>query len=124
MNDTSTTPEVSTVTIISIWSKAPEIDRPNNVVYDVIVPTGDNHEDTLEAAFAMTNMDNRPMGNRACSTSAGDIMILNGEHYLVSRCGFTKLTLDQSEKIQKLTSRDTSFGLEFMLKHNIISEVA
>lgn len=119
MNEKSSV-KTSEVTIISIWSKAPEIGRHDNVTYTVTVPAHENVIDTLEEAFMATNADNRPMGNRACSTTAGDIMVLNNEHYLVAGCGFTKLTETQSTKIQALTSRDTSFGLAFMVKNNLI----
>lgn len=113
------------VTIISIHSKYPEIGR-GNVTYTVKVPVikspiKPSVERTLSEAFSMTNRDDRPMGQQVCSTSSGDIMVLNDEHYLVERDGFRKLTLEQSEQIQKLTSRDTSFGYEFMKKHNIIT---
>ena len=92
----------SAVTIISIWSKAPEIGRNSNVAYTVEVPTQATAEATLERAFALTNQDDRPMARGVCSTSAGDIMVLDGEHYLVESCGYHKLTLAESTKIFKL----------------------
>lgn len=120
MNETATLPSESQVTIISIWSKAPEIGRHDNVTYPVTVIAGASDIETLEEAFNVTNRDTRPWANKVCSTSAGDIMVINGDHYLVEGHGFRKLTAEQSAKIQTLTSRDTSFGFEFMVKHNIL----
>ncbi len=113
---------MKTVTIISIWSKIDGLEgklhgRDQNFQYSVRVPEGATAQQTLENAFVATNVDNRPNGRRCCSTTAGDIMILDGIHYLVAGCGFTQISLAQSEAIQKLSSRDTSFGLPFMVKH-------
>ena len=75
----------------------------------------------MENAYALTNRDDRPMGRQACSTTAGDIMVLGDRHYLVEGCGFRPITLAQSSMIQQLTSRDTSFGFEFMVKQGLLS---
>lgn len=111
---------MSTVTIISIRSKAPEIGRYENVQYDVSVPAGETSSRTLQFAFAATNHDQRPMARQACSTSVGDIMVLDGTHYLVDSDDFRTLTEQESEAIQKLTSRDTSFGYDFMVENGIL----
>lgn len=112
----------ATVTIISIWSKWEGLEgqlrgRDKNFTYDVEVPCEATPTATLENAFCLTNRDDRPNGNRCCSTTAGDIVVLDGQHYLVAGNGYTPLSPAQSEAIQKLTSRDTSFGLDFMVKH-------
>ena len=119
----------ATVTIISIWSKIEGLEgrlagRTENFQYDVEVPIfvgEDTHEDLLEKAFELTNRDDRPHGNRCCSTTAGDIMVIEGNHYLVEMSGFHKLYLRESEAIQKLTSRDTSFGYKWLTSKNLIS---
>ena len=122
------------VTIISIWSKIDGLEgtragRDKNVEYTVEVPAGNTPEATLDAAYASTNRDDRPLGQSVCATSAGDIMILpnrlfpylDGQHYLVDRYGFKALTLAQSEAIQKLSSRDTSMGFNWLVKRNGIA---
>lgn len=109
------------VRIISLWSKCEGIPgQEDNATYTVRVIRADSAIGTLEAAFRVTNQDDRPRRHNVCSTSAGDIMVLDGNHYLVEGMGFRPLTLVESEKIQKLTSRDTSFGYEFMVKHDIL----
>lgn len=122
MNEMLTAAATAKVTIISIWSKWEGLEgklrgRDQNFEYTVEVPVGPTPEATMDQAFILTNHDDRPHGNRCCSTTAGDIMVLDGQHYLVAGEGFTKLSPVQSEAIQKLTSRDTSFGLDFMVKH-------
>ena len=47
-------------------------------------------------------------------------MVLDGKHYLVDSPGYHELTLAQSEAVQLLTSRDTAFGYDFMIKHGLI----
>jgi len=84
----------------------------------VEVPCETSPEATLENAFCLTNRDNRPNGNRCCSTTNGDIMVLDGQPYLVEGSGYSKLSPAQFEAVQALTSRDTSFGLDFIIKHN------
>ena len=104
------------VTIISIWSKAPEIGRHDNYTYTVQVPRASSAQGTLEQAFLRTNVDDRPYGQECCSTTAGDMMLLDGKFYLVENTGFRFLTVPQAEAIKKLTSRDTSWGLEGLVK--------
>ncbi len=111
----------TTVKIISIWSKIDGLEgrlshRDHNVEYEVEVPTGSTRAETLEAAYDLTNRDDRPMGNQACSTTAGDIMVLDGQHVLVAPAGFTAITEAQSKAIQALTSSDTSLGMDWLVK--------
>jgi hypothetical protein len=113
------------VKIISIWSKWDCLEgvvtgRDQNVEYDVQVPLGDTDLETLDNAFGLTNQDDRPLRHKVCSTTAGDIMVLDGQHYLVEGIGFAPITAEQSAAIQKLSSRDTSAGLAFLTKHNLI----
>ena len=107
------------ITIISINSQSEQNGRPN-VQYDVEVEKQSSVNATLDAAFMLTNADNRPFGNSVCSTSTGDILIMNSRHYLVEGCGFKELTLSESLQIQKLTSRDTNFGYDFLVKQKLI----
>lgn len=111
--------DLVTVTIISIWSKCPER-RRGNVAYSVKVPNDTEVNRVLEHAFSLTNQDDRPLSNQVCSTSCGDILVFKNEHYLVQTLGFQRLTLAESEKIQKLTSRDTGLGYDFLVKNKMI----
>jgi len=109
------------VTIISIWSKDPtDSTRQNNVTYTVEVPQSKSCLEILESAFILTNQDNRPMAKKACSTSSGDVMQLCGVSWLVEGSGYHHLAACELDKILKLTSRDTSFGYEFLRKNNLI----
>jgi len=118
----------ATVTIISIWSKIEGIEgaalgRDRNFKYHVEVPCESSVEATLENAFCATNIDERPNGSQCCATTTGDIMVLNEQHYLIERSGYSALSAAQSEAVQKLTSRDTSFGLAWLITHNLIPAV-
>lgn len=122
---TTTSAPTAQVQIISVWSKIDGLEgrllgRDKNVEYTVEVEAGRTAEETLENAFALTNRDDRPMGRKACSTSAGDIMVLDGTHYFVEGCGFRALTAEESVKIQALTSRDTSGGYDFLTSRGLI----
>lgn len=122
MNATLNT--TTTVTIISIWSKWDGLEgkltgRDKNVVYNVEVEASDD-QSALNEAFAVTNHDTRPVGQIVCATTPGDILIVNGTHYLVEGCGFSKLTPAVSEALQNLSSRDTSMGLAWLLKHGYL----
>ncbi len=113
------------IKIISIWSKIPggegrRMNRSENFEYEVAVPPAATVEGTLDKAFILTNQDDRPHGNRCCSTSVGDVMVLEGRHYLVEGRGFKELTPQESAAVQALTSRDTSFGYEYLKKHYLI----
>ena len=109
------------VTVISLWSKCEGVrGHENNATYEVEVPAGGDHIQTLERAFARTNQDDRPKGHEVCSTSSGDILVLDGRHYLVENSGYHELTLTESEMVQKLTSRDTSLGFDFMAKNHLL----
>ena len=122
---TTTAATTAQVQIISIWSKIDGLEgrlskRDHNVEYAVEVELGASVEETLENAYAATNRDDRPMGRTACSTTAGDIMVLDGTHYFVEGCGFRALTVEESAKIQALTSRDTSCGYAFLTSRGLI----
>jgi uncharacterized lipoprotein YajG len=107
------------VTVISIWSKWEECKdgpRSQNFTYEVAV-RAQNELEALEEAFCLTNMDNRPHGRLCCATTAGDVMVIDSVPYLVAGNGFEQLTAAQFEAVLRLGSRDTSFGLAFMVKH-------
>lgn len=108
---------IAFVTIISICSKH---DNESNRVYTVEVVPGRNDEETLEIAWNHTNLDNRPFGRLVCSSSVGDIFILNGQHWFTDRTGFRRITPQQSFKIQQLTSRDTLFGWDWLTEHHLL----
>lgn len=109
---------MKTVTIISIWTKRDQ--RDPAFTYTVNVPEALDASGTLERAFALTNRDDRPNGNRCCATSAGDIMVLDGQAYLVEGVGYHAITPQESEAFQRLTSRDTSFGYKWCVDHQLI----
>ena len=48
-------------------------------------------------------------------------MSVNGHHYLVENIGYHLLTGKEVEAIKRLTSRDTSFGYDDMVKRNLLS---
>jgi len=110
------------VTIISITSKAEELGREHsqNRVYTVGVLAGHTPEQTLEIAWNHTNLDNRPLGRQVCSSSVGDIFILNGEHWFCDSSGFVKITPEQSIQVQNLTSRDTLFGWSWLVEKGLV----
>lgn len=105
------------VTIISLWSKlrwhAPA------VRYDVLAQ-GSDVDATLENTFSVTNRPGRPMGRQACSTSAGDLMVLDGRHYLVEPQGFHELTDAEAQAIEELSPVDTWWGYDRLVKKHLI----
>jgi len=108
------------VTIISINSKIPNDPKyGSNKVYTVLVPKSKYDQEVLENAFMATNIDTRPFGTSVCSTSNGDILILDGQHWFCDR-SWVPLTPQQSFQIQQLTSRDTSMGLKFLIEEGLI----
>jgi hypothetical protein len=111
------------VTIISITSKIIEIpERNQNQVYTIGVIPGVSDEQTLEIAWDHTNLDNRPHGRKVCSSSVGDIFILNGQHWFCNSVGFVKITPEQSFEVQQLTSRDVMFGLEWLIEKGLVTQ--
>ena len=106
------------VTIISIWSKLNQNSEP--VSYTVEVPQQDAIENTLEEALILTNRDDRPKRQQVCSTTPGDILIVANTPYLVECSGFTKLTETESAHIQTLSSRDTTFGYDYLKSKNLL----
>jgi hypothetical protein len=119
--------KTATVTIISIWSKWDDAEgklrgRDKNVVYDVQVPCDNRTDelDTLEAAFRITNLDDRPLARQACASTCGDVFVLNGQHWLVDKSGFTPLTQAQADKVLALSSRDTGMGYSWLVEHKLI----
>jgi hypothetical protein len=110
------------VTIHSIWSKCLHTDRV--FTYSVDVPDGTTVMETLENAFCLTNMDDRPRRKEVPSTTAGDIMLASGQHYLVESCGYRKLNTSEVFHITtKLTSRETAFGYDHMVKEGYLKGV-
>lgn len=74
----------------------------------------------LRDAFRSTNCDNRPHSNSLCSTSAGDVMSLDGRFWLIEPVGFKELNLREFDTICDLTSRDTSFGYDDLKRSGLI----
>jgi len=106
------------VTIISLWSK---LDRPIPAVqYDVLARDGDINT-TLQDAYVVTNVDGRPMGRQACATTAGDMMVLHGQHYFVEPRGFRKLTEAEAQAVMQLGVLETMWGFDRLVKNGLIS---
>lgn len=105
------------VTIISIWSKRHRNDPP--VRYDVSAQ-GDTVNATLERAFALTNVDNRPLALQVDATTTGDIMLLDGKHYLVEDQGFHELTEAEAQRIEHLGSEVTSKGYDWLVREHLL----
>src|ERR1700733_4336022 len=98
---------MKTVRIISIWSKRHAGSTPFS--YAIAVPNVPEKtlEEVLEWAFLCTIRDDRPHGHEVPSTSIGDIMVLDGESYMVVCTGFTRLTTQEADTLAtRLTSRD------------------
>jgi hypothetical protein len=111
-------PKTAKVTVISLWSK-----RAGQAVppaYDVEVSRCPDPVETLNLAWVLTNRDDRPKAKEVCSTSAGDIMVLDGRHYFVDLTGFQPMTQAQSEAVQTLSSQDTGMGWDWLLVHHLI----
>jgi peptidoglycan biosynthesis protein MviN/MurJ (putative lipid II flippase) len=49
----------------------------------VRVPRAEEPFATLANAFMVTNMDDRPFGNKVCATTCGDLLELDGNFYLI-----------------------------------------
>jgi len=105
------------VTIISLWSKLRWPIPP--VQYEVLAQDGDV-ETTLQDAFAVTNVDGRPMGKQECATTAGDMMVLDGQHYLVDPEGFHKLTEAEAQAIMQLSALETWWGYDRLVRDHLI----
>jgi hypothetical protein len=110
------------VTIHSVWSKEIHTDRV--FTYTVQLPDGTTVMETLENAYAATNVDNRPHRKEVPSTTAGDVILADGQHWLVEWTGFHKLTPNEAMFItSKLTSRETAFGYDRMVKEGFLKGV-
>lgn len=114
----NTTTKEAVVIICSIWTRRNATDVPAR--YTVRVPVGETPTQTLEHAFVLTNRDDRPHGRSVCSTSVGDIMQLEGAHYFVDLVGFKEITPAQSLAIQRLTSRDTGMGWDWLVEKGLV----
>jgi hypothetical protein len=93
-----------TVTIISLWTRhfqGPAVPHQ----YDVTVPVAPTVKAMLESAYARTNDDNFLRPSKVWATTAGDLMVLDGTHYLVASSGFLLLTSD--EVAQEITVADS-----------------
>ena len=104
------------VTIISLWSALGRAAAP--VRYDVLAEDGDV-ETTLQDAYEYTNVDGRPMAKEACATTAGDMLVLDGRHYLVDPFGFHELTQAEAQKILKLSVLATRWGYDQLLRDHL-----
>ena len=105
------------VTIISLWSALGRATAP--VRYDVLAEDGDV-ETTLQDAYVVTNVDGRPMGKQACATTTGDLMVLDGQHYLVEHIGFHVLTEVEAQAILQLSALQTSWGYDRLVRDHLI----
>ena len=105
------------VTIISLWSKLRWPIPP--VQYEVLAQDGDV-ETTLQDAFAVTKVDGRPMGKQACATTTGDMMVLDGQHYLVEHIGFHELTEAEAQAIMQLSVLETWRGYDRLVQDHLI----
>lgn len=110
----------ATVTIISMHSRAYRPAPALPPQYTVEVERRDEAIITLDKAWELTNREDRPRAKEFCSTSAGDLMILDGQYYLVEGGSYHPLTPAEAEAAMKLTTRDTSWGYDDLKKHNLI----
>lgn len=84
------------ITIISLWTRRFRGPTAFNQ-YDVEVAAAPTIGKMLQAAYVQTNLDGRPHGKHVCSTTTGDLMVLNGVYYLVAAQGFHQLTQEQAD---------------------------
>lgn len=105
------------VTVISVWSQQGRAAAP--VHYDVLATDG-YPSVTLEDAFAITNIDGRPMGRQACAITTGDVVILDGQHYLVEDRGFHPLTDAEAKTIIQLSALQTCRGYAWLVQNHVI----
>lgn len=93
-----------TVTVISLWTRR---FRGQNTPhqYDILVPASPTIKEMLADAYWLTNVDGRPRAKEVCSTTSGDIFILDGNYYLVAAIGFHLLT--QAEASHEIYLTDT-----------------
>jgi hypothetical protein len=125
MTEKSTRPRVR-VTIVSLWSKIDGLEgilshRDHNVTYSIVIPAGDTDEDTLEAAFMLTNLDTRPNAAHACSTTVGDLMLLNRQWWFVDRTGFIAITEAEARQVKELSSTETGRGWAYLRDQKLVT---
>lgn len=92
------------VTIISLWTRHVHGSGVPHQ-YDVTVRIAPTVKAMLEAAFHRTNDDGYLRPPKVWSTTAGDLMVLDGTHYLVASRGFRRLTSE--EVTQEITIVDS-----------------
>jgi hypothetical protein len=119
------------ITITSLWSKLHPASHNANLTYiveldaeyDQMLP-GENRTDwihrALEAAYALTNRDGRPFARAVCSTSTGDIMVLDGQAYFVEGIGLAALSPAQAAAAARLSVLETYRGYTWLREHNLI----
>lgn len=109
------------VTIYSVWSKREATQAAPR--YTVEVADTNSNINAMEEAFEITNRPDRPNGQSVCSTSPGDVMEVNGMFYLVAGEGYQALTNEEARIIiHQLRSRDTSAGLEWLRKYDLVPD--
>ena len=52
----------------------------------------------LEAAFEMTNLDNRPLVGVVAATTTGDLMLSEGKYYWVAPQGFRLISSEEAAR--------------------------
>ena len=87
--------------------------------YEVLVAHGDIDE-MLEQAYAMSNKDGRPLGRQVPATTPGDMLLLDGQHYLVEHQGFHKLNERQARSVKRLGCMDAWRGYHWLVRSRLI----
>ena len=98
--------------IVSRWT--------DNFSYSVEVPAG-TVPAMLSNAWAKTNRDDRPLGNKVCSTSIGDLLIVDGRHFIVEPFGFTEVSAADAEAWKLVPERDAHFGFTDAVESGVFS---
>ena len=60
------------------------------------------------------------MGKQACATTTGDMMVLDGQHYLVEHIGFHELTEAEAQAIMQLSVLETWRGYDRLVQDHLI----
>lgn len=92
---------MKTVRIISLWS-----DQRPPFTYTVIVPKETSTEAVLDEAFAETNRDDRPHSQEVPATTCGDILLLDGQHYVVRGIGYEPISDAEVDRLIALGQYD------------------
>lgn len=116
------------VTIFSNWTKrlmtkqAEIVNGEQGLLdrYEVWIPDARTVAEALEAAWELTNDANkRPYAQQVCSTTVGDLLLVEGQHYLVTHFYFEPLTEAEAQAIRGLGLADPVVFDQWVAKNGV-----